>query len=130
MPIFARRALGQGLARAYWKNISYDLFCLIFRKSFDTRACIKLWLNADIKTTSRKIFKKKKKKKKKLCYIKSLSENVSMWPHLHKFLSNRKRMNGYLDKRKALRRKIRKIEWGFNGSGVLRTTHHNSPVSK
>ena len=41
----------------------------------------------------------------------SLPENASTWPHLRELLRNRKRMKGYLDKRKDLRRKTRKTEW-------------------
>ena len=40
LPIFAHKGLGEGLARAYGKNVSYESFSLIFRKSFDTRAYI------------------------------------------------------------------------------------------
>lgn len=42
LPIFAHKGLGEGLARAYGKNVSYESFSLIFRKSFDTRAYIEL----------------------------------------------------------------------------------------
>ena len=40
----------------------------------------------------------------------NLMENVGTWPHLRKFLPKRKRMNGHVDKRKALRRNICKCK--------------------